>query len=84
MLLGPISYFTLRHPEETAASWWDDDWGYRKAVTVSNSGSAQTDYQVDVDVDTAALITANKMQSDCSDIVVVGTDTYHHGGVDRP
>jgi hypothetical protein len=49
-------------------------WRYRKSVTISNSTSALTDYQVSVTLDTVALISAGKMQSDCDDIRFTDTD----------
>jgi hypothetical protein len=42
--------------------------GYQKAITLNNSGSALTDYQILVTLDTAALISAGKMRNDCGDI----------------
>lgn len=41
---------------------------YRRAITINNPGSSLTDYQILVTVDTASLISAGKMNSDCSDI----------------
>jgi len=43
-------------------------WSYRKPVTISNSLSTLTDYQVLVTTGTASLISAGKMRSDCGDI----------------
>lgn len=51
------------------ASWFDENWAYRQTITISNAGSAQTDYQVMFTLDTASL-TTDKMQSDCDDIRV--------------
>ena len=61
---------------------WQDEWHdasgnefkYRKPVTISNSGSSLSYYQVLVTSDTASLITAGKMQSDCDDIRFVYED----------
>jgi hypothetical protein len=55
----------------TAAAWWDDEWGYRVEVTLNNSGSELTDFQVGFTLDTASLISSGKMQADCDDIRVV-------------
>jgi len=44
-----------------------DGMAYKKVVTISSS-SALSDYQVSMTVDTASLISAGKMKSDCSDI----------------
>lgn len=49
-------------------------WSYRRALTIPNTGSALTDYQVSFIVDTAALITAGKMQSLGHDIRVTDSD----------
>lgn len=51
------------------ADWWDDSWGYRKELTVTNNDATPLyEYQVGVQIDTAALIFEGKMQSDCSDM----------------
>src|SRR5574344_1252946 len=51
------------------ASWWNDGWNYRKAVSISNtSGSNLTDFQISLSIGTSALIASGKMQSDCDDI----------------
>jgi hypothetical protein len=56
-------------PGKIVAAWWDESWAYRRTITVSNSsGSNLTDFQIAITIDTAALITAGKMKSDCSDI----------------
>lgn len=57
--------------QKVSASWWNDNWHYRKAISVINtSGSELTDFQVSLSVGTSALITEGKMQSDCDDIRV--------------
>ncbi|MCK5342529.1 MAG: hypothetical protein KAR20_03945, partial [Candidatus Heimdallarchaeota archaeon] len=64
-----ISYFTLlEKPQTAAADWFDDSWLYRQTVAITNSGTNQTDFQVMITLDSATLITANKVQSDCDDI----------------
>ncbi|MFB6203599.1 MAG: DUF2341 domain-containing protein, partial [Candidatus Nanohaloarchaea archaeon] len=56
------------------ANWWNSNWQYRKPVTVQeNSGRSLSNYQVKVTVDTASLISAGKMQPDCSDMRFVGS-----------
>lgn len=68
ILFTPLAYFLTKNPGAAKAAWFNDNWLYRKPITITNSGSAQTDFQVQVTVDTAALITEGKMQSDCDDI----------------
>jgi len=67
IFFGPIIYFTLQKPQKAEAAWYDDNWMYRQTVTVT-SASSLTDFTIHVVVDTATLITAGKMQSDCDDI----------------
>lgn len=58
-------------PLSSMAAWMDESWLYRKAITVTNSsGGTLTNYPVSFTLDTSTLITAGKMQSNCSDIRV--------------
>ena len=58
-----------------AFAWWNSSWMYRRAATISNdTGSTLTDFQVRITVDTASLISAGKMNSDCSDLRFVDSD----------
>jgi len=50
------------------------NWSYRKPINIANPGSALTDYQVLVTLDTASLISAGKMQADCDDIRSTNSD----------
>ena len=50
-------------------------WSYRKAITISHTGTAVTEYQVMVnDIDTASMISAGKLQSDCDDLRFTNSD----------
>ena len=51
-----------------------EDWDYKKPVTLSYSGSTLTDYDVLIEMDTATLITAGKMDEDCNDLRVTDSD----------
>lgn len=53
---------------------WLTNWNYRKAITISNSGSLLTNYQIQITIDTASLIIATKLRSDCGDIRFTDTD----------
>jgi len=69
LILLPIVIFSLFSASDSEAGWFDMAWGFRKRVPVTNStGSNQTDFQVQITIDTASLITASKMQSDCDDL----------------
>ena len=51
------------------SEWWDFDWRYRIPIRIEEkSGNNLTDYQVCITIDTASLISAGKMQANCSDI----------------
>ncbi len=68
LVILPISYMVFKNKSNVEAAWMDDQWGYRQTIAITNSGTAQTDFQVPVTLNTSALITAGKMQSDCDDI----------------
>ena len=55
-------------------TWYNISWNYRKAITISNSGSSLTDYQVLITIDSASLITSIKMRSDCGDMRFTSSD----------
>lgn len=67
-IMIPVIYYTLSHLKGASAAWFNDNWGYRQIVAITNAGSAQTDFQISITLDTATLITAGKMRSDCNDI----------------
>ena len=62
----------------SAVSGWPvslSSWGYRDSISIDNSGGTElTDFQVKIEVDTDALITAGKVNSDCSDIRIAKSD----------
>lgn len=60
----------LNLPKKVKGAWFNDSWAYRQTSLITNSGSAQTNYNLKLTVDTATLVTASKMQSDCDDIRV--------------
>ena len=68
ILLVPLIYLITKNPKPSQAAWFNDSWMYRKSIPITNSGSAQTDFQISTTVDTATLITDGKLQSDCDDI----------------
>ncbi len=64
----PILYLVYKYQPKAEAAWFDESFAYRQRVDITNSGSALTDFQVAITLDTASLISAGKMQSDCDDI----------------
>ena len=65
----PSSYVSLNE------DLFKSGWNYKIPISITeNSGSTLTDYQVKVTVDTASLISAGKMNKDCSDIRFTTSD----------
>ena len=67
LLIAGIGLWLLWPHSSPKAGWFDDNWMYRVAISIGNTGSADSNKKVKLDIDTAALITANKIQSDCGD-----------------
>lgn len=74
ILAVPLALITLFNPTGAKAAWYDDSFAYRQRVDITNAGSAQTNFQIAITMDTATLITAGKMQPSCNDIRVVNID----------
>jgi hypothetical protein len=69
LFLAGLSIYKNRQAPDARAGWFNDHWHYRKKVAITNSGGTElTDFQVSLELDTASLISANKMQADCDDI----------------
>ena len=66
IVIGIIYIFNK--PTIVEAGWFDDGWLYRTDITITNSGVEKIDYKAMVSIDTATMITAGKLQSDCDDI----------------
>src|ERR1035437_9676064 len=80
----PLSVYILRHAGISEAAWFNDSWGFRKAIRVtSTEGAVQNNVFVSFTLDTASLITAGKLQSNCQDIRVTDVNgkllKYHIG-----
>lgn len=66
-LAFPFLYFDLSKPKAASAAWFDDGWKFRVPISVTNGSSQVLQQKVKLDIDTATLITAGKLQSDCDD-----------------
>jgi hypothetical protein len=71
LIVVPTTMFKTANAQGALAGWL-----YRRAVTINNTANPNTltDYQVLVTVDTASLISAGKMRSDCGDIRFTDSD----------
>lgn len=66
-----------KYIEQTKWAWWSGSWDYKKPLFLNQSGTKTIDdLLVYVELDTATLIAAGKMQGDCDDIRIVnGSET---------
>ncbi len=76
LFVGPYVIRSLLHTKSANAVWYNNSWTLRKKIAVANTGGTITNGQILLSVDTAALITAGSMQSDCDDIRLTDSDEY--------
>jgi len=72
-----ITTFLLPREKEVHAqtAMWLTGWRFRRAVTISNTNSFSiAKYQLRIFINTASLISASKMRSDCGDLRVTDSD----------
>lgn len=62
-----LAYYFITKDKSDVLGWMSSSWLYRKSVAVENSGATLTNEDVLITLDTAALVTAEKLQTDCSD-----------------
>src|SRR6266498_3268670 len=74
VILLPIAIFLLYKAKFSKAAWYDSTWGYRQSITITNNSGSQADYVVAVPVNTYALTSTSKLQSDCSDLIFTKSD----------
>ena len=69
VVLVPLVIATLQNPGKASAAWYDDSWGYRKAVTVTVTTNASdiTNLQTLLTIDANAL-GSSKLQTNCQDL----------------
>jgi len=66
IVIIPVLFFFYKNGKEVSATWWDEDWQYRKAITVTNNTTAETNvYIILSDYDASDT---SKYQADCGDI----------------
>ncbi len=69
-----IGFYLLNQTKGAKAAWFDSAYQYRQRIPITNGGSALTNYQIGFTLNTSALASAGKMQSDCDDILLVSED----------
>jgi len=75
IIIGAGAYF-LFHAKGVKAEWFDQNWFYRQAVTVTVTSSSSDMANLDTwfTMNTSALISANKLQSNCQDLRFTSTN----------
>jgi len=74
LVLTGIFYFLNKTPQ-TAEAWYSSGWEHRRPISVGNTtGGSLTNADVLITLDTASLISAGKLQSDCDDLRLVDSD----------
>lgn len=63
----PIAFFMMKNATGTDAAWYDDSYAYRQRFSFTHNADVSTPRAVTFSLDTAELITAGNMQSDCDD-----------------
>jgi hypothetical protein len=69
-----------------AASWWNNAWGYRRQVTVTNTSASTAlpnRYTASFTLDTAAMIGSGQLLDNCSDLRVVYDPGLAAAEIDR-
>jgi len=70
VLVVVSAYFLFFSSSEVLAEWWDTNWHYRKAITITNSGSSQINTQVKIlsNYNISTDVTNGKVQADLDDL----------------
>ena len=68
VILLPIVIFMLYNPRVGEASWYNDSFAYRQRFSFTHNADITSDRSVTFSLDTAELISASVMQSDCDDV----------------
>ncbi len=73
---GACAYYFISNKDGEVLSWMSSSWAYRRGIAVANAGATElTNEDVLIEIDTATLVGASKMQSDCDDLRVTDSDT---------
>ncbi len=65
---GSVAYYLTTQDSPETLGWMNSSWLYRRGITVENEGDDLLYEDVLIEVDTASLVSANKLQSDCDDL----------------
>lgn len=80
-----VAMSMLIFPEFSMGAWWDDSWNYRKPVAITNNvETALYDYSMNINLNTADLISQGRMQGDCGDIRIIENGEEINYGIINP
>lgn len=72
---GGVGYYFATKDKSEVKSWSDSNWLFRKSVAISNtSGGTLLNEDVLLTIDSAALVSAGKLQSNCNDFRFTDSD----------
>ncbi len=66
LILTPLLLIIFR-PQTTSAAWFDDNYAYRQKFSFTHNADITTPRRITITIDTASLISAGVMRSDCAD-----------------
>ena len=73
-------------PQWGALEWWDNAWGYRAPLTITNNAASEdlpTGYSALLTQDTQAMIAAGQMLSSCDDLRIIYSSGAAQSEIDR-
>lgn len=70
LVVGAVAFFFFKDIKKASAEWFDQNWFYRQAITITVTSSASDVSNLDTwfTMSTSALISASKLQSSCQDL----------------
>jgi len=51
--------------------WWNPDWNHSRTISIASVDALDQNFTVMLNLDTSALVSAGKMQSDCEDLRII-------------
>jgi len=67
VVLTPLAIYISRNADQISAAWWDDSYTHRQSVSYTHNADIAAERAITFSLDTAELITAGVMESDCDD-----------------
>ncbi|HBL00218.1 TPA: hypothetical protein DDZ02_00240 [candidate division WWE3 bacterium] len=68
-VLIPVTIFSIIRATRVKADWFDDSYNQRQEISFSHTSDISSERRISVTVNTQALITDGKMQTDCDDTI---------------